>query len=82
MSRWFPSPVERAVDLPAFCGRCGRPMKHTFRGTGFDRQTGHPNPVMPTAECPKWDGDPGDHEAFIVSPRPSPTMKGQQTPRL
>jgi hypothetical protein len=62
------APVERASDLPKFCGRCGRAMVTDDHVHGYDRATGAAL-VMAAVRCPKGRFDNG-HEAFEVSPRP------------
>ncbi len=78
MSVWINPyrPVETAADLPRFCGKCGRPMrpvKPALLEGVFDRWTGVRRVPPVAVQCPKGRFDDG-HEAFIVSPRPAPSV--------
>ena len=69
-------PVETAADLPRFCGRCGRPLTRKVVRERIDRLTGRRASVL-GAVCSRWwfwtDGTfANGHEAFVVSPRPTP----------
>ena len=64
--------VETPADLPKFCGKCGRQMRDDSHTIGYSRRTGAVISVE-AVRCPKGRFDSG-HEAFIVMPRPKPSL--------
>jgi hypothetical protein len=73
VTRAFPAAVESEADLPKFCGHCGRGLLRKKEPGAFDRMTGRQFDDTPIAECPRYGGN-SFHEAFIVSPRPRPSL--------
>jgi hypothetical protein len=67
----FPNLVETANDLPEFCAQCGRRLKIVHRLVRYDGRDGKPV-YQAQARCPQpwWTLLLGEHDRFIVSPRP------------
>ena len=65
------TPVESKADLPQFCPTCGWPMKVEWKVKSYDPATGAPL-GRSEARCtePWWRKLGGDHQIYIVAPKP------------